>query len=338
MLRVGIMGLGGMGRGRLRYYGQMPEAQVVAVADIRVPELKQDGSLAELFGVPLPEVRWFDTYRELAASGTVDVVDICLPTPHHSDAAIAALEGGLHVLCEKPMALSPAACAAMLAASQRAGRLLMIAQCIRFWPEYQVVADLLHSGTVGRLLALQLSRQGPTPGPGSWFSQAAQSGGALLDLHIHDVYYCQYLLGLPARIYAQGGMSVNAVRGYDYVRTNLDYPGGPQVSILAQWVNASVPFVAAYEARFEHAFLRYDGSQTPTLSIYREGIAQPEHPAPVAHDAYFSEIRYFLDCVGRAVQPERCPPVQSRNAVGLIAGVRASIERRALVAVDEFVP
>ncbi len=338
MLRVGIIGLGGMGRGRLHYYAQMPDARVEAVADVRVDELQQDGSLAALFAIPPTAVHWFADYRRLIASGTVDLVDICLPTPYHRDAAVAALEGGLHVLCEKPMALTLEDCDAMVAASRRTGKILMIAQCIRFWPEYQVLTDLLRSGEVGKLFALQLSRQGPVPRVWqSWFCRADQSGGAILDLHVHDIDYCQHLLGLPERVYAQGGMSVGQECGYDYVRTNLEYPAGPQVSVLAQWVYSPIPFVATYEARFERAFLRFNSSQTPTLTIYREGGSQPEHFGAPARDAYYNEIRYFLDCVAQGTRPQICPPEQARNSVALIFSARASIERREMVAVGPFV-
>jgi len=337
MLRVGIAGLGGMGRGRLHYYAQMPDARVEAVADMRAPELQEDPSLAALFQIPMGQLRWFEDYHELATSGTVDLVDICLPTPYHADATIAALEGGLHVLCEKPMALNLADCDAMVAASQRAGKLLMIAQCIRFWPEYQVLTNLVRSGEAGKLYALQFSRQGPAPFKGqSWFCRANESGGAILDLHIHDMDYCQHLLGLPRRIYAQGGQSAGAEYGYDHVRTNLEYEGGPQVSVMAQWIYAPIPFVATYEARFERAFLHGDSSQSPTLTIYRAGASQPEHLASPAHDAYYNEIRYFLDCVAQGTRPALCPPEQARNSIALIMGAIASIERHELVNIGEF--
>lgn len=338
MLRVGIIGFGGMGKGRLRYYRQLPDARVEAIADVRCAELQQDGSLAELFEIPLAQVRWFEDYRDLLASGAVDVVDICLPTHCHREATVAALEAGVPVLCEKPMALTVADCDAMVAASRRTGTILMVAQCIRFWPEYQYLADLLRSGEAGRLLSLRLTRQGPLPGAGrGWMPQARYSGGAILDLHIHDVDYCQYLLGLPQRVYAQGGMSGGEAGGYDYVLTNWDYGPDLQVSAAAQWTALRIPFVARFEARFEGAYLDFDSSRKPSLLVYRSGAAAPEAPSFAGPDAYYHEIRYFLDCVLKGEPPVRCPPESSRNAVALIHAASASIQRRDLVEIAEFI-
>ncbi len=76
-------------------------------------------------------------------------------------------------------------------------------------------------------------------------SQAARSGGAILDLHIHDVDFCQYLLGLPERVQAYGGCSQGPAAGYDYVLANLDYGDGTQVSATAHWVDVPLPLPPA---------------------------------------------------------------------------------------------
>jgi len=336
VLRVGIIGLGNIGRHHLAKYREVPDAQVVAAADVCVDARQTDRSLDGLFEVPPTEVRWFSDYRDLIASGLVDAVDICLPTDLHRDAAIAALEGDLHTLVEKPMALSVADCDAMLAAS--AGHqdvVFMVAHCVRFWPEYQYLADLLRSGAAGRLLALQLSRQGARPGRGRphWMIGAERSGGAILDLHVHDIDYCQYLLGLPRSVYAQGGQSLGAEAGYDYVLASLDYGPGVQVSATAHWVDVPLPFAARYEARLEGAFLRYDSSLQPTLTVYRDNHV--DHPALAGPDAYVNEIRYFAAQAQARATATRCPAGEARNSVGLVAAERLSIQRGEPVHVPE---
>ncbi len=337
MLKVGIIGLGGIGRHHLQCYSQISQAQVVAVADVRAATLQQDTTVLDMFELPAGELRWYDTYQEMVGSGDLDAVDIGLPTNVHRGATVAALEAGLPVLCEKPMALTLADCDAMLEASERTGKLLMIAQCIRFWPEYQVIRDLAHSGKAGKLLSLQLWRGGPTPGLGdSWMADVRLSGGAILDLHIHDIDFCQYVLGLPTRIYAQGGMSAGEKRGYDYVLTNLDYGDGLQVSAASHWADVQMPFIARCEARFEDAFLRIDTSQDPSLVVYRRGATDPEYPSITGPDAYVSEIRYFLDCVASGHAPERCPAIEARNSVALTMAAAASLQRRDMVSVAEF--
>ena len=336
MIRVGVIGLGGMGKGRLRYYAQIPDARVEAIADVRANELCRDPDLANMLEVDPEELHWFDDYHELVVSGTVDTVDICLPSRWHRDASIAALEAGLHVLCEKPMALSSEDCDVMVAASHQAGRLLMIAQCIRFWPEYQFLVDMAKSGALGRLLSLQLSRQGGTPSR-SWFCRAAESGGALLDLHVHDIDFFQYLLGLPQRLYAQGGMGQGKELGYDYMLTNLDHGDDRQISATAQWSKAPLPFVSRYEARFEEAYVRFESGVSPSMVIYRVD-SEPQTPELGDGSGYLNEIRYFLQCLRSGTLPRRCLPEASRNSVALIEAIRASLEHHGMVRVDQFVP
>ncbi|MHB1295620.1 MAG: Gfo/Idh/MocA family protein [Anaerolineae bacterium] len=338
MLRVGIIGLGGMGRGRLRYYAQMPDTRVEAVADARIAELRGDASLAAQFEIPMDQVAWYESPAELARSGRVDAVDICLPTDLHSEAAIAALSAGVPVLCEKPMALTPSACDAMLAAEEASSATLMIAQCIRFWPAYTYLMDLVRSDEAGRLLSLQMWREGQVPlGGRGWMGQPERSGGALLDLHIHDVDFIHALLGLPKRIYAQGGQSIGPALGCDYVCTNFDYGRDVLASATAHWTPMDIPFVARYEARLEGAFLRYDTSDGTDLVVYRTGVKEPERPAVAGISAYYNEIRYFLDRVHDGTAPVRCPARESRNSVGLVQAAQASMAQGEPVAVGGFV-
>lgn len=338
MLRVGIIGLGGMGRGRLRYYAQMPDTRVEAVADARLADLRGDASLAPLFEIPMDQVAWYESPADLAQSGRVDVVDICLPTDLHAEVAIAALSAGVSVLCEKPMALTPTACDDMLAAEQSSNATLMIAQCIRFWPAYTYLMDLVRSGDAGRLLSLQMWREGAMPQGGhGWMGQPERSGGALLDLHIHDVDFIHALLGLPMRIYAQGGESIGPVLGCDYVCTSMDYGRNLLVSATAHWTPMEIPFVARYEARLEGAFLRYDTSDGSDLVVYRTGAQEPERPAVAGISAYYNEIRYFLDCVRDGAPPARCPGRESRNSVALVKAAQASMAKGEPVAVAGFV-
>jgi len=192
MLNVGIVGFGGMGRGRLAYYREIPQARIVAIADICADELRSDPTLQDAFETPSDRIAWYHSIEELLGNASVDLVDICLPTQAHAQAAIAALSAGIHVLCEKPMALTVDDCEDMLRARDAAGAQLMIAQCVRFWPEYEYLADLVHSADAGRLISLQMSRQGANPRAGhGWMCQQGASGGAILDLHIHDLDYCR---------------------------------------------------------------------------------------------------------------------------------------------------
>ncbi len=331
MLKVGLLGLGMMGSTHAPHYLKHPNAQLVAVADHDRERLAFDESVVgnlqlEEIDVDLSNVARYAEASDLIVEADVDVIDVCLPTYKHARFAIEALEAGRHVLCEKPMALTVAEADAMIAAAEKANRYLVVAQCIRFWPEYKILRRFVHNGTYGALLSLNLYRVGGAPGwSRDWYFDAARSGGAILDLHIHDVDYANYLLGIPDTVRAVGHK--HAQRGYDIVHACFNYEDGPQVHMHAGWSNAQVPFTMGFEAWFERAFLRFDLHQKPTLQLFDDPGEISMHPIKVEPDnAYYNEIDYFLTCVAHGRLPEQCPPTSARDSVALVHQEIAAIE------------
>ncbi|MBE0696782.1 MAG: Gfo/Idh/MocA family oxidoreductase, partial [Anaerolineaceae bacterium] len=151
MIRVGIIGMGGMGWFHASRFFQLPGVQLVAIADIRPDRLEAKNApqinIENRVSPPdLSAVQHYPDADRLIAGAEVDLIDICLPSYLHAPYAIRALKAGRHVLCEKPMALNVADADAMIAAAHESGRKLMIAQCIRFWPEYQFLKQTLLRG------------------------------------------------------------------------------------------------------------------------------------------------------------------------------------------------
>jgi predicted dehydrogenase len=328
MLTVGIVGMGGMGWQHARRYPHLPQAQVTAIADL-IPERLAPRAAVETNvsdGAPalLPaEVARYGEGLDLIREAAVDVVDICLPTYLHADYAIAALEAGRHVICEKPMALNAEDADRMVAAVEKTGRRLMIAQVVRFWPAYEHLADLTLSERYGALQSLNLWRVGGRPGwsPDNWFLDPALSGGAILDLHVHDVDYANAVFGMPASIYCTGRQTTSA-RAYDVVHACFNYPDGPQVHMHAGWAAGRIPFTAGFEAWFDAAFVRYTEG---VLQVFPED-GEPLTPAFASPDAYLNEIAYFLDCVSTDQAPTRCTPASTCDTLVLIDKELASAD------------
>ena len=320
MTRIGIVGMGGMGWFHASRYFQIPGAELVAIADIRPERLEAKNAVQiniENKASPpdLSAMQRFTEGSRLIAEADVDIVDICLPTYLHAEYTIRALEAGRHVLCEKPMALNVPDANAMIQASRQANRKLMIAQCIRFWPEYQFLKQTMQAGTLGRLLSLQMVRLGGRPagwGYQNWFLNPAKSGGALYDLHIHDVDFVNYLLGAPDE------MLVTARRASpesvcEVVQSIYRYANGPQVSIYGGWSEVQIPFRAGYEAWFEKGFIRLEGDGS--LTVYDDPDRLHALPANYTPgDAYFNEIQYFIGCVQNNQEPAECPPESARDS------------------------
>ena len=168
MVKVGLIGLGFMGRAHLQNYQKHSEVKLTAVSDSIAKRLKGDFSVEG--NIPTKKdifdfagIRTYEKADELIVDEGVDLVDICLPTHLHAEFTIKALNNGKDVLCEKPMAGNLEECNSMIAAAEKTGRKLMIGQCLRFWPEYEVLKDYVETGKMGKLVALFCFRGGGTP-------------------------------------------------------------------------------------------------------------------------------------------------------------------------------
>jgi predicted dehydrogenase len=315
-------------------YFQIPGAQIAAIADIRSERLEARHAvqinIENKAGLPdLSGVKHFPSADRLIAEADVDVIDLCLPSFLHAQYAVSALKAGRHVLCEKPMALNVPDAECMIAAAKEAGKKLMIAQCIRFWPEYSYLKQVIREGELGRLLSLNLYRIGGRPagwGWENWFIDPARSGGSLFDLHVHDVDFVNSLFGAPERIQATGRRAVPG-SACEVIHALYGYAGGPQVSIHAGWSEVQVPFRAGYDAWFEKGFLRMDPEKDPTLTVSTGVDQMEEHPADYPPgDAYLNEIQYFLQCVEHDQDPVECPPESARDSLVLLNRERAIID------------
>lgn len=334
MFRVGIIGMGMMGWFHARRYLQMPDVRLVAIADITPARLEATeavtGNMADAGpAVDLSNLARYGDGTELIAAGGVDMIDICLPSYLHARYAIAALQAGHNVLCEKPMALSVSEADQMIQAAERAGRQLMVAQCIRFWPEYLYLKQRVDDGSLGRLLSLNMYRIGGRPiwSWENWFTDPARSGGPPLDLHIHDVDYVQYLLGKPEQIQATARRSA-ATGSYDVIHALFGYADGPQVHIHAGWSKPQIPFQAGFDAWFEEGFLRFDGRTKPALQLFDDLQSVQGRPVELeARDAYYDEIAYFIHCVQTGQPPLECMPQSARDSLWVIEREIEAFER-----------
>lgn len=342
-LRFGICGLGCMGRGYFNRLHQHPAAQVVAVCDRDArrragdwnDELGNFDALTTKGGrVPLDGIRAYAEPREVIADPDVDAVLIALPTPLHAPIAIAALAAGKHVYTEKPMAGRPAECNAMIAAAERSGRTLMVAQCIRFWPQYELIQRYAAEGRLGAVRFAVLRRLGSPPAysANNWLLDERQSGGAILDLHVHDVDFAQHLLGMPDTVYAQG--LAGTAGGINHIVATYGYADGRYAVLEGGWAFAAPrPFEMSITVHGERGTLEWN-SRGGNDVLHYDGGQQP-HAIACEGDAYRRELDYFIECVQAGRPVERCTPTSTRNSISLAWLERRSVELGKLVNVSE---
>ena len=157
-MKVALIGIGGMGGCHFMNYKSIPEAEIIAVADVRTDMAKEkvEGTGAKVYA----------TMEELLANEKPELIDICTPSYLHADLAIKALEAGCHVLCEKPMTLSTEDAQRVLDAAKKTDKLFMVAHVVRFMEPYAYLRNVIKSGELGKLLRLDMKRISAIP-PGA---------------------------------------------------------------------------------------------------------------------------------------------------------------------------
>ena len=333
MTRVGIAGFGFMGQFHYRAYREVPDAKVVALFDFDPQAFDRapiQGNLGSADMGDLKTIPRFTDYGNFLEAD-FDVVDLCLPTFVHREFTEKAFASGRAVLCEKPMALSVADCEAMIAASQKAKKLLMVAQCIRFWPGFDLVRDAVRSGSYGKPLTATLRRIGGAPTWSGWFLDEKRSGGGVLDCLVHDFDFARCIFGKPSEVSAGGTLNaIKAGSGVSYCRADLRYgsappPAHPCATIEGGWVTGSgFPFSMSAFFQFEQATLGYGiGSEGPLVVYHADG--RKETPTLKEGQGYEWEIRYFLECLKSGKPPAECPPEESRDAIAMALAARDSV-------------
>jgi UDP-N-acetylglucosamine 3-dehydrogenase len=221
MSRVGVIGLGMMGRNHLRVLRDMEDAQICAVCD-RDPELLAKATSAH-------SVPGYSSWDEMLERERLDAVVIALPTRHHCAAGLAALSHGLHVLVEKPIAASLDEGRLLVAAAARYGRKLAVGHIERFNPAVRQLQARLEAGEVGRIFQLQARRLGPFPA-------RIRDVGVVVDLATHDLDVIEHLAGCPVqRIYAETEQRIHTDHE-DMLNALLRFSSGVLGVVQVNWL------------------------------------------------------------------------------------------------------
>ncbi len=306
MVRIAILGMGFMGATHYQAYQQIDGAQVTVIAS-RNPD-KARGNLTGVAGniggdlpeqLPIDQLHGTTDFDEAIRREDVDVIDICLTTPLHQRYAIAALDAGKHVICEKPLAATVAEAQPIVKAAQQATGFFMPAMCMRFWPAWQWMKQAVDAQTFGPVRSATFMRN--TTAPAGWFRDGEASGGAAMDLHIHDTDYIHWLLGTPQAVTSHG--YTGPTGKIDHLGTFYHYDHVPLVYAEASWTLAEGSgFICRAQINFEHATAMFDmAGEGNGLQLAREGKCEAvECPA---HDGWEGQLRYFVDCVQRGERP-----------------------------------
>ena len=335
-VNVGVVGLGFMGVTHLRAYLANPLARIVAVCDaVRMPV---DGVLTGVSGninksddIQLGrEVKVFQKLEDMLADPDIQLVDLCTPTPLHPEQAIASLKAGKHVICEKPLARTSAAAREILKVAEDSPGMLMPAMCMRFWPGWSWLKQVVAEQTYGRVLAANFRRVSQLPG---WSAQGTYSGGldlggALFDLHIHDSDFVNHLFGRPLGVFSSGVMGASGT--INHVVTQYRYADGPVVHAEGSWLLAK-GFSMAYTLHCERATLDFDSARGAAAMQVTEFGQAPQTLPGDGSDGYSAEIGYMLECVSLGRPPQVVTSLDGVTALEICEAEEQSIRSGAPV-------
>lgn len=299
MIGVGILGIGFMGSAHFQAMQKVHGARVVAIATRDRSKWTGDwsairGNYGTAAGqVDLSAVSTYDDLSELISDPDVDLIDICVPTANHRDAAIRALEAGKDVLVEKPIALTSAEASDMRAAASANGKRLLVAHVLHFMEPYRILRQTLERPGL-QALGVSMSRHVSTPWrEPAWQAKLNSSGGPLVDLLVHDADLIRSVYGLPRRVTAHGHVHGNHAV---YYHALLDYGSeGPAVSITGGITGLpGQRLQQEYTLHASDLSLRFNPAISPCPIETRTGES-PEEMATPTNDPIVDELQYVTD-------------------------------------------
>ncbi len=342
-IKIGVIGTGTISESHLNAYQKNPQVEIRALCDLNAELLARRG---ETYGVPAE--RLYTDYTKMLAAEKLDAVSVCTWNSQHAPVTIAALEAGLNVLCEKPMATSTQEALKMQEAAERSGKLLMIGFVRRFGNDCDILREFIDRGDFGELYhakATYLRRKG---NPGGWFGDKSRSGGGpLIDLGVHVIDMTRFLMGNPNPVSVYGATfqklyarkNVKSKAGYiassatdhdicdveDFVTAMIRYENGAVVNVDASFsLN-----VKKDVGRVELFGTKAGAKLEPELEIYGEWNDHMTNVTLVTPSAlsfaglFENEINHFVACVREGI-PCRNPAADGVTIMRILDAIYES--------------
>ncbi|MCL2126713.1 MAG: Gfo/Idh/MocA family oxidoreductase [Treponema sp.] len=289
-------------------------------------EGEKSRAASEKFKVPC-----FAGAEEMLEKINPDILDICLPSASHEEFVLFAAKHKKHVICEKPFSLSSESCERMIKACAGAGVHFMVAQVLRWFPEYVKIRELLPK--LGPLHAVSCYRLAQHPNWTTWHRDPKISGGGLFDLLLHETDYLYSLFGAVDHVYAAGWKSPTGC--WNHVLSTLAFKNGVKVQAEGcSEMTGNYPFSAGFRAVGDEGALEYKlsagfnienlGAASNRLTFFGKG-ADPAEVAWDAGDAFLLELEAFARSVETG-KPVPIAPEDSLYVIKITEAIQRSLE------------
>jgi len=299
MLRVGIVGAGGMGRVHADCWSKIDDIKIQVICDIEVDKAE---SLAKIYNADVTT-----SSGEVIKRSDIDIVDICTPTPFHADDIISSLRSGKHTICEKPITRTLESAREVVKTAREVDVKFMVAHVLRFFPEFATAKNLIESGAIGIPRMARMRRGGPYPAGkwNDWYAKVEMSGGCLVDTGIHDFDFLRWIFGDAERVYASA-LTWKNIPYKDYGLATIRFKSRAMAQVEITWAHPSgTPLKAGFELIGTQGMLTYDNYSSTSLRVMRVGETNNSFSmeSPVAESPYLTEIRHFVSCIKEDREP-----------------------------------
>lgn len=277
-------------------------------------------------------------FQETARDADIDLVDVCLPTYLHRQAAEAALAAGNHVFIEKPIALTLSDADAMIEAAGQSDGFVIVGHALRFSPAYVELYEEVKAGTLGKPLVVSTYRLSPPPDWNDWMSDSDLSGGVAVDLLVHDFDQMNWHLGYPKTVYARSGPHSRS-RTMGHVVTVVEYESAIGVAEGSLAMPNSYPFTSNIRAVCDTGAAEYTFRAEPAEGVGNVGggdvataglwlyssKTEPDCIGIPPHVPWKPVIEYAIETVELGREPERGTAEQARAALAVCVAANQSL-------------
>ncbi|MBN2984213.1 MULTISPECIES: Gfo/Idh/MocA family protein [Cohnella] len=320
-VKVAVIGTGSISDSHLQSYTRNPGAELIAVCDLNAERAKKK---AEQFGA----AKSYSDYKELLADPDIDAVSICTWNNTHAEIAIAALRAGKHVLVEKPVSTTVEEALRIQEAVRETGKLLMVGYVRRYDPNAQMLRKFVEQGEFGEIYYAKASALRRHGNPGGWFADRSRSGGGpLIDIGVHMIDLCWYMMGKPKPITVSGntyhklGNRANVTSLSHYKAADWD----PAFNTVEDLASALIRFENGASLQVDVSFALHAKSNEASVKLYGDKggfeidpeivmvtekndtilniVPQTDHKSFDFAGAFQSEIDHFVECVREGRQP-----------------------------------
>lgn len=348
-LKVGLIGSGAIARDQHLPYWRELEAEgrveILGVCDL-IKERRdvESGKCAQ--------AKPYANYTRMLKEIDFDIIDVCTQNRVHAPATIAGLNAGAHVLVEKPMAMNTKECEAMIAAARTNKRKLMVAQHMRFEARAEKLKEVVESGAVGQIYTAEtkwLRRRG-IPGWGMFHLKKESLGGPLIDIGVHMMDLCVWLMGSPKPVAASGKVYRMFGDRADLFNADWGVPYKPREFDVEDYATALIRFEKGITMQMTVSWAANVHDEIEDMRILGDkggiginplGFFGADHSSLLHttwdwlsdEDGHRREVRHFCECVEKDL-PVMVKPEESLRIQKIIDAIYESSKKNREIVID----